>query len=62
MTKATKQVAVVATLKLLGLAVIEEVTSDYLAFRAKGLKAVRPALAIAAELEADFGYPVAIRF
>ncbi len=62
MSKATKQMAVVAALKLAGLAVIQEIAADYLVFRATRLAAIDAALVIADELEATYGIPVAIRY
>ena len=62
MSKATKQMAVVAALKLAGLAVIQEIAADYLVFRANGLAAIDAALVIADELEATYGIPVAIQY
>lgn len=62
MTRGMKAVAAVATLKLRGLAVADEVTSDYIRFRANNLKSVDAAQKIADELTDHTGILVVVVF
>ncbi len=60
-TRGIKQVALVAALQLRGLAVLEEATEDYMAFRAKSLKKIKAAQDVARELEDHTGILIVIR-
>lgn len=60
MRKATQQIALVATLRLRGLAVIREVKNDYVVFAAKAAT-VREALRVAEDVTNAYGIEIAIR-
>lgn len=61
MTRGMKQIAVVATLQLRGMAVLVEVTDDYLVYQSSSLHTVRQAIAIANELTENYGILVVVR-
>jgi hypothetical protein len=61
-TRGMKQIATLATFRLMGLAKIEEITADYIVFRANELATVVQAAGIADELTESYGIQVTVRF
>lgn len=59
---ALKQVAIIAGLRLLGLAVCEEIARDYVRFRANSIHTIERAMAICEEITNQFGIEVSAAY
>lgn len=60
MTRGTKQIATLATFKLMGLAVCSEIARDYVRFQAKSIATIDEAMRIADEITEQFGIVIAV--
>ncbi len=56
--RAIKQVAAVATIKLMGLAICHEITRDYIRFQATSIHTIDAAMAVCEQVTADYGIQV----
>lgn len=58
--KLANQVAVIATFKLMGLAVCSEINRDYIRFQAKSISTIDQAMQIADEITEQLGFQVSV--
>lgn len=59
-TTATKQIAIIAGLKLMGLATIAEINHDYVRFNANSIHTIDRAMAICDEITERYGIIVSV--